>query len=297
MTKRAKLIAALAVAFGLVVLTPLAAYAYWAVTAQLAVTAQASTFSVAAFTVTPASSASATSFVGWSTTQYYAAPLTNNGKAPWASQSVSVAASSGFGSAAAATLQVAFTPTSGICQTDSTYAGVTAQSALGSSSWSSTTAVAAGGTLYACVKLVVTDTDTHTASGAAAPTPALTLTSTATVKQQNWTDQEAATLAVSSTGWAACTNSGSNVKLTLASALPSGTYTIVRNDTGATFTGSISASAPTSLTLSNPATSGTETATTHVMVKNSAGTAVAAATLTFASSGWWIFWTDSLACA
>lgn len=298
MTKRAKLITALVAAIGLVVVTPLAAVAYWVVSTQLAVTAQASTFSVAAFAVSPASAASSTSITGWSGTQYYSAPLTNNGAAPWAGQSVSVAAASGFGSAAVATVQVAFSTAANACQNNATYASVTPQSALAASTWTSSAAVASGATLYACAKLVITDTDTRTPSGQAAPTPTLTLTTAATVSQRNWIDQEQAALTVSSTGWAACSNSNRNATLTLPAAVPAGQYTVVRNDTGATFTGTVDGGAPTTLTLSNPATSGTETAETYVTVKNSQGTVVAVANLSFRSSYvLWIFFTKSLACA
>lgn len=298
MTKRAKLITALVAAIGLVIVTPLAAVAYWVVSTQLAVTAQASTFAVAPFAVSPASAASSTSITGWSGTQYYSAPLTNSGATPWAGQTVSVAAASGFGPAAVATVQVAFSTSAGACQNDATYSGVTPQSALAASSWSSTTAIASGATLYACAKLVITDTDTRTSSGQAAPAPSLTLTTTATVSQRNWTDQEQAALTVTSTGWASCTTSGNNATLTLPAAVQPGLYTVVRNDTGATFTGNVQGNARTTLTLSNPASSGTETAETYVTVKNSQGTVVAVANLTFRSSYvLWVFFSKSLACA
>lgn len=297
MTKRAKLITALVAAIGLVVVTPLAAVAYWVVSAQLAVTAQASTFSIAPYAVTPASG-SATSFTGWAGTQYYAAPLANNGTTPWAGQTVSVAAASGFGPAAVATVQIAITASANVCQNDATYTGISAQSALASSSWASTTAVAPGATTYACVKLVVTNTDTSTPSGQAAPAPSLTLTTTATVAQRNWTDQEQAALTVSSTGWAACTTTGNNATLTLPAQVPAGTYTVTRNDTGATFTGTVSTAARTTLVLSNPTTSGSENAETYVTVKNSSGGTVAVANLNFRSN-WFIFimLSKSVACA
>lgn len=297
MTKRAKLITALVAALGLVFVAPLASVAYWAVSAQQAVTAQASTFSIAPVAAAPASSASSTTFTGWNTSQYYVAPLTNNGAAPWAGQTVAVAAASGFGTAAIATLQVAFMTTSDSCKTDSTYAGVTAKSALAASSWTSATAVASGASVFACIKLVVTDTDTRTRTGQPAPAPSLTLTTTATATQRNWTDQESTTLTISSTGWAGCTTSGRDAVLALPSAVPAGTYTATRADTGATFTGTVSASNPTSLTLSNPATSGTSTAETYVTIKNAQGATVAVANLTFKSSVFIIFFTKSLECA
>ncbi|MCW3493468.1 hypothetical protein [Microbacterium sp. SSM24] len=294
MTKRAKIITALVAAVALVVVTPLAAVAYWVVSTQLAVTAQASTFSIAPYAVAPSSA----SFTGWEGTQYYAAPLTNNGATPWSGQTVSLAASSGFGAAAVATAQVAFNSASSACQNDATYTSVTPQSALGASSWSSTATVAPAATIYACVKVDITDTDTQTPSGQPAPAPSLTLTTTATAAQRNWTDAESAALTVASTGWAACTNSGSNATLTLPAQVPAGTYTVVRNDTGATFTGTVAANARTTLTLTNPATSGTETAETYVTVKNSSGAVVAVANLTFRSSYvLWIFFTKSLICA
>ena len=297
MTKRAKLITALVAAIGLVLVTPLASVAYWAVSTQLPLIAQASTFSVAPYTAAPASAASSTSFTGWSSTQYYTAPLTNNGATPWASQAVTVTPASGFGPAAIAKLQIAFTTASGSCQTDATYAAVTAQNALATSSWASPTVVAPGASIYACVKLVVTDTDTQTRSGQPAPAPKLTLTATATAAQRNWTDQESTTLTISSTGWAACTTSGNNAVLTLPTAVPAGTYTVVRNDNGATFTGTVSSSSPSSLTLTNPATSGSSTSETYVTIKNAQGTTVAVANLTFKSSYVIIFFTKSVVCA
>nr|BFF10190.1 hypothetical protein GCM10025699_14930 [Microbacterium flavescens] len=167
MTKRAKLITALVAAIGLVVVSPLAAVAYWSVNAPLALTAQASTFALSPYSVAPASPASSTSFTGWKTTQFYAAPLTNSGTTPWASETVALAAASGFGPAAVATVQVAFTASASACQNEATYSGITARSALAASTWSSTTVVAGGGTLHACIKLVVTDTDTHSNTGQA----------------------------------------------------------------------------------------------------------------------------------
>lgn len=283
MSKRAKLITALVAAIGLIVVTPLAAVAYWAVSAQLAVTAKASTFSIASYSVTPASGSS-TSFTGWTDTEYFTAPLANNGATPWGGQTVSVAAASGFGSAAVATIQVAFTTSANVCQTAATYNGITARSALGASTWTSTTAVASGATIYACVKLTVTDTDTQTPSGQTAPAPTLTLTATAKATQRNWADQEVATLKLSSTGWASCTTANSNARLTLPARVAAGTYTVVRNDTGATFTGTVSSSARTTLILSNPAQWGIESAETYVTVKDSQGTVVAVANLKFASS-------------
>lgn len=298
MTKRAKIITALVAAVALVVVTPLAAVAYWVVTTQLAVTAQASTFSIAPYAVATAPAGGSTGLVGWSGTKYYAAPLTNSGTTPWAGQTVGISAASGFGAAAVATVQVAFNTSAAACQNDATYSAVTPQSALAASSWSSTTAIASGATLYACAKLVITDTDTRTPSGQAAPAPSLTLTTTATVSQRNWTDQEQAALTVASTGWASCTTSGNNATLTLPAAVQPGQYTIVRNDTGATFTGNVQGNARTTLTLSNPASSGTETAETYVTVKDSQGNVVAVANLTFKSSYvLWIFFTKSLACA
>lgn len=296
MTKRAKLITALVAAIGLVVVTPLAAVAYWVVSTQLTVTAQSSTFSIAPFAVSPASSSSSTSFTGWAGTQYYAAPLTNDGAAPWGGRTVAVAAASGFGAAAVATLQVAFSTTSSACQNDATYTGIAPQSALAASSWSASTAVAAGATVYTCLKLVVTDTDTQTPSGQAAPAPSLTLTTTATATQHNWTDQEQAALTVSSSGWAACTTSGSTAILTFPAAVQPGKYTIVRNDTGASFTENVTGNSRTSITLSNPATSGTETAETYVTVMNAQGAVIVVANLTFRSSAASGF-TKSVACA
>jgi hypothetical protein len=283
MSKRAKLVAALVAAIGLIVVTPLAAVAYWVVSAQLAVTAQASSFSIAAYSVSPATGSS-TSFTGWADTEYFTAPLVNNGATPWAGQSVSVAAASGFGSAAVATVQIAFTSTANVCQNAATYNAVTAKSALAASTWTSTTAVASGATIYACVKLAVTDTDTTTASGQAAPAPTLTLTTTAKATQRNWADQEVATLKLSSTGWASCTTVNSTARLTLPARVNAGTYTIVRNDTGASFTGTVSASARTTLTLTNPAQWGIESAETYVTVRDSQGTFVTVANLRFTSS-------------
>ncbi|MGN8553895.1 UNVERIFIED_CONTAM: hypothetical protein OHV15_15055 [Microbacterium sp. SLM126] len=300
MTKRAKIITALVAAIALVVVAPLSAVAYWVVTAQLAVTAQASTFSIAPYAVASAPAGSPTSFTGWSGTKYYAAPLANNGATPWAGQTVGISAASGFGAAAVATVQVAFSTAASACQNDATYSAVTPQSALGSSSWTSTAVVAPAATLYACVKLAVTDTDTQTASGQAAPVPSLTLTTSATATQRNWTDVEQAALTVTSTGWAACTtNTGDRTAtLTLPAPVAPGTYTIVRNDTGATYTGTVSGSARTTLTVTNTA-SGTEAATdTYVTVKNSGGTTVAVANLTFRSYYvLFIFLIRSAACA
>lgn len=297
MTKRAKLITALVAAVGLIVVTPLAAVGYWVVSTQLAVTAQASTFAVAPYAVSPATGSS-TSFTGWEGTQYYAAPLANSGTTPWGGQTVSLAAASGFGPAAVATVQISLTTASGVCQSEATYSGVTPQNALAASTWTSTTTVAPGGTIFACVKLAIADTDTRTPSGERAPTPSLTLTTTAKTTQRNWTDQEQAALTVSSTGWAACTTNGSNATLTLPAQVPAGTYTVVRNDTGATSTATVSASARTTLTLSNPTTSGSENSETYVTVKNSAGAVVAVANLNFRST-WFIFFmlSKSLACA
>ena len=296
MTKRAKILTALIAAIGLVVIAPLSAAAYWSVTAPVALTAKANTFAVSPFSVAPASASSSTSFVGWETTQYYAAPLVNSGSTPWASHSVAVAAASGFGPAAVATLQVAFTATSAACQNDATYSGITARSALAGSSWPSTSAVAPGATVQACIKLVVTDTDSHSDTGQA-PAPTLTLTTTATAAQHNWSAQEQAELTVTSTGWAACSTNGSNVVLTLPGGAPSGSYTVTRDDTGATFAASISPNGKT-LTLSNPATRGVETAETYVSVRNAQGTVVAVANLSFRSSYFLvIFFNKSLACA
>ena len=297
MTKRAKILTALIAAIGLVVVAPLSAVAYWSVTAPVALTAKASTFAVSPFSVAPASAASSTSFVGWESTQYYAAPLVNSGSTPWASHSVAVAAASGFGPAAAATVQVALTASASVCHTDATYAGVTARSALASSSWSSTASVAAGGTTYACIKLVVADTDTHTLAGQSAPAPTLTVTTTATAAQHSWTAQQQAQLTITSTGWAACSTNGSNVVLTLPSGLPSGSYTVTRDDTGAAFPASVSSNG-TTLTLSNPATRGVETAETYVSVRNAQGAVVAVANLSFRSSYFLvIFFNKNLACA
>ncbi len=296
MTKRAKLITALVAAIGLVVVSPLAAVAYWSVSAPLALTAQASTFALSPYSVAPASPASSTSFTGWKTTQFYAAPLTNSGTTPWASETVALAAASGFGPAAVATVQVAFTASASACQNEATYAGITARSALAASTWSSTTVVAAGGTLHACIKLVVTDTDTHSNTGQA-PAPTLTLTTTATAAQRGWTDQEQAQLAISSTGWAACTTTGNSAQLTLPTSVPAGSYTVTRDDTGATFTASTS-SAGRTLTLTNPASFGTETAETYVTVKNAQGSVVGVANLSFRSSYFLlVFFTKSLVCA
>jgi hypothetical protein len=296
MTKRAKILTALIAVIGLIVVAPLSAAAYWSATAPVALTAQARTFTVSPFSVTPASASSSTSFVGWETTQYYAAPLVNSGSTPWASASVAVAAASGFGPAAVATLQVAFTASSTACQNDATYTGVSARSALAASTWPSPSAAAPGATVHACIKLVVTDTDSHSDTGQA-PAPTLTLTTTATAAQHNWTAQEQAQLTIASTGWAACSTNGSNVVLTLPSGLPSGSYTVTRDDTGAAFPASISPNGKT-LTLSNPATRGVETAETYVSVRNAQGTVVAVANLSFRSSYFLvIFFNKSLACA
>lgn len=281
MTKRAKFLTALVAAVGLVIVAPLAATAYWAATAQVAVTAQASTFSIAPYAVTTAGSGA--SFTGWTGTSYHAAPLANSGTTPWAGQTVSVQAASGFGAAGAATVQVAFAADSDACQLDTTYAGIGSQSALGASAWTSTGVIAPGGTVFACIKLVVTDTDTRTPAGEAAPAPALTLTVTATASQGNWTAQEQSTLAVSSTGWAACTAQSGSVTLTLPAQAQPGNYTIVRHDTAASFSGNVTGNARTTLTLTNPATSGTEDVDTYVSLKR-AGVVVAVAKLTFRSS-------------
>lgn len=295
MTKRAKFITALVAAIGLVVVAPLSAVAYWVVSAQLAVTAQASTFSIAPFAMTP----NASSFQGWTGTTYHSAPMTNNGATPWAAQSVTITAASGFGPAAVATVQVAFATSAGACTTDATYTSVTPQSALATSTWSATATVAPAATRYACVKLVVTNTDTSTASGAGAPAPTLTLTTAAKASQANWTAQNQASLTVSSTGWAACTTDGQDAILTLPTAVPAGTYTIERVDSGATFTGSVSASAPTTLALTTNPAPGTEAATeTYVRIKNSGGTTVAVANVTFRSYYvLWIFLQKTVNCA
>ncbi|WP_374316359.1 hypothetical protein [Microbacterium sp.] len=295
MTKRAKFLTALVAAFALVVVSPLAATAFWAVSTQVAASAQASTFAIAPYAVTTAGAGS--SFTGWAGTTYHAAPLANSGATPWSGQTVSVQAASGFGPEAAATVQVAFTAASDVCQSDATYAGIAPQSALGASSWSSTAPVAPGATVFACIKLVVTDTDTRTPSGAAAPAPALNLTTTATAAQGNWTAQEQAPLAASSTGWAACTSTGTGVTLTLPAQAQPGNYTIVRNDTGATLSGNVTGNARTTLTLTNPASSGTEDADTYVTIKR-AGVVVAVAKLGFrSSSAPSTGFTKSLACA
>lgn len=299
MTKRAKILTALIAAVALVLVSPLAATAYWVVSAQLAVTAQASTFSVAPFALAAAPAGTSSSFAGPTGTRYYAAPLVNDGATPWAGQSVTVDAASGFGAGAVATVQVAFAVAASACQTDATYAPVAPQNALASSTWTSTSAVAPGGTIVACAKVVVTDTDTKTPSGQPAPAPSLTLTATAKANQRNWTDQEQAAVTLSSTGWAACTSNGNNnVALTLPAPVPAGTYTLTRNDTGATFTGTVSASAPTTLSFSNAA-NGAESATeTYVTVTNSSGAVVGVANVTFRSYYFlFIFLIRTAACA
>lgn len=280
MTKRAKLITALVAAIGLVVIAPLSAVAYWVVSTQLAVTAQASTFSIAPMAVSP----SAAGFTGWAGTKYFSAPLTNDGAAPWGGQTVTVAAASGFGTAAIATVQVAFSASAAPCQSDGVYTGVTPKSALTSSSWTASAPVASGATVHACIKLVVTDTDTHTLTGAGAPAPSLSLTTTATATQHNWRDDAQAQLAVSSTGWAACKTTGNSVDLTLPTPVAPGTYTVVRNDTGASLTGTVTSASRGALSLTYPAGQATESAETYVTVKNAQGDAIAVARLTFQSS-------------
>lgn len=280
MTKRAKLITALVAAIALVVVSPLVAVAYWVVNAQLAVTAKASTLSMASWAGTPAAGSSA-SFTGWADTEYVAVPLTNTGSTPWGRQTISVAAASGLGPAAVASVQVVFTANANACQTDATYNGVAAQSALAASTWISNAAIAPGATIYACGKLAISDTDTHTPSGQSAPSPRLTLTTTATVAQGNWTDQEQGSYTVTSTGWVSCTTDGTTAVLTLASQVTKGSYTVVRSDTGASFSAN---TAPNGKTLIITNTSATPSqGATYVSVKDSQGATFAIASVTFLS--------------
>ncbi|MHC2997718.1 hypothetical protein [Microbacterium sp. HJ5] len=282
MTKRAKLITALVAAIGLVVVTPLAAVAYWVVTAQLAVTAQASTFSIAPYAVAPASASSSSTFAGWKTTQYYTAPLANNGTTPWAGQTVALSAGTGFGPAAVANAQVAFKADAAVCQNDATYTGVTPKSVLSASTWSSSAAVAPGARVYACIKLDIADTDTRTQSGQAAPAQTLRLTTTASAAQNNWTADEQSALTLSSTGWAACSTTGNSAVLTAPVPVPPGVYTATRADTGATFFVTASPNGK-SVSVSNPTILIGDTAETYVTIKNAQGTVIAYANVIFRS--------------
>lgn len=295
MRRRTRVLAALIAAAGLVVASPLTAVAYWYVTTQVAVTAHTRTFSIGSLSVAPAAGSSDT-FVGWTTTQYFTAPLVNNGATPWAQVALALAPSSGFGAAASASVQVAFT-SSNACQNDGTYSGVSAQSALTGSTWSSPTAVAPGATLFACVKLLVADTDTRTSSGNTAPAPTLTLSVTATSAQRNWTAVQAASFTVASTGWASCTSTGATVGLTLPEAVPAGTYTVTRADTGASATATVWAWSPRSLTVSNTISPSAESKETYVTVRNSRGQTVATARLTFRATQFLFFVNRSLSCA
>lgn len=297
MTKRAKILTALIAAVVLVLVSPLAATAYWVVSAQLAVTARTSTFSVAPFALAAAPTGTSSSFTGPTGTRYFAAPLVNDGATAWAGRSVTVDAASDFGAGAIATVQVAFAAAASACQTDATYASVAPQSALASSTWNSTAAVAAGATIVACAKVVVTDTATKTPSGQPAPAPSLTLTVTGKASLHGWSDQEQAAVTLSSTGWAACTTGSGTVTLTFPAAVQPGRYTIQRADTGATFSANVQGNARTTITFANPATSGTEDAATYVTVTNSSAAVVAMARVSFRSSGSGSSFTETVACA
>ena len=295
MTTRAKLLTALAAGITLVIATPLAAGAYWAVTSRLDLSANTSTFSIAPYSVAPSSGSSA-SITGSAGTVHLSAALTNDGATPWAGHTVSVTGA-GFGPEASATLQVAVTAAQGACQSDATYAGVSPQNAVGTSTWNAQTAVAPGATVYACMRLAVADTGTRTPTDQAAPESALTLTTTTTVNQHNWTDAESATATVTSTRWAACKETGNDAVLFLPSNIPTGTYTVIRNDTGTRFTGTVTSSSRGALSLANPATSGTESTQTYVTVVDANGGVLAVARMTFASSFRNNSFTKSLGCA
>lgn len=295
MNTRAKLLTALAAGIILAVAAPLAAGAYWAVTSELAVSAKASTFSIAPYAVSPASGSSAT-IAGSAGTAYLSAALTNDGATPWAAHTAAVTGT-GLGPEASATLQVVVTASQGVCQSDGTYAGIAAQSALGTSTWTAPSAVASGATVYACMKVVVADTGTRTPTDQAAPESVLTLTTTTTAKQHNWTDTESATATVTSTRWAACKETGNDAVLFLPSNVPTGSYTVVRNDTGARFTGIVTSGSRAALSLSNPATSGSEGTQTYVTVLDANGGVLAVARMTFTSSFRNNSFTKSLGCA
>ena len=150
MKRRTTLIAVLC-ALVLVVVAPTAAYAYWTVSTQTALTARSATFAISA----PASISGATNRLaastadlsGFSGATVSSAVYTNTGATPWAQLKITPTSSSAFGAGALTSFGVAVVGSTAACPNDpQAYGSASAGSAVVAAS------VAPGGGVKVCVR-------------------------------------------------------------------------------------------------------------------------------------------------